>query len=157
MIAFQMAIPHHRSFLKCGYTRKKSKRGRRANQVKSSKASHAIQEKSQVSRVKEIDTQEEVMLDQDMLDADMLVWSSNSSQVSPDKQEKLMLIQHMLDVNMLAWSSNSSQLNQDTEEKSRSFNTCCMSTCLAATNCLPMRLAKNEFRLKGFWSERCLV
>ena len=97
------------------------------------------------------------MLDQDMLDVDMLVWSSNSSQVSPDKQEKLMLIQHMLDVNMSAWSSNSSQLNQSTEEKSCSLNTCCMSKCLAATNCLPMRLAKNAFRPKGFWSERCLV
>ena len=97
------------------------------------------------------------MLDQDMLDVDMLVWSSNSSQVRPNKQEKLMLNQRMLDVNMLAWSSNSSQLSQDTEEKSCSFNTCCMSTCLAAKNCLPMRLAKKAFRLKGFWSERCLV
>ena len=66
-----------------------------------------------------------------MLDVDMLVWSSNSSQVRPNTQEKLMLIQHMLDVNMLAWSSNSSQVSQS-EEKSYSFHTCCMSTCLAA-------------------------
>ena len=28
------------------------------------------------------------MLDQDMLDVDMLVWSSNSSQASPKTQEK---------------------------------------------------------------------
>ena len=67
---------------------------------------------SQVSQVKEVDMQEPVMLDQDMLDVDMLVWSSNSS-----------------------------QLSQDTEEKSCSFNTCGMSTCLAA-NKLPMRLVK---------------
>ena len=47
------------------------------------------------------------MIDQDMLDVDMLVWSSSSSQVSPGTQEKLMPIQHLLDVNMLVWSSNS--------------------------------------------------
>ena len=99
---------------------------------------------SQVSQVKETDTQKRVTLDQDMLDVDMLVWSRNSSQISPDKQEKLMLIQHMLDVNMLAWSSNSNQLSQDTEEKSCSFNTYCMSTCLTAKTCLPMRMAKKR-------------
>ena len=58
------------------------------------------------------------MLDQDMLDVDMLVWSSNSRQVSPNKEEKLMQIQHIRDVNMLVWSSSSSQLSQDTEEMS---------------------------------------
>ena len=72
------------------------------------------------------------MLDQDMLDVDMLVWSSNSSQASPKTQEKMKLIQHTLDVRMLVWSSNSIQVSQDTEEKSYSFNTCCMLTCLAA-------------------------
>ena len=101
------------------------------------KSRHSRKMSSQVSQVKETDTPKPVMLD-----VDMLVWSSTSSQVSPGKQEKLMLIQHMLDVNMLAWSSNSSPLSQDTEEKSCSFNTCCMSTCLAAKNRLPMRLAK---------------
>ena len=44
---------------------------------------------SQVSQVKEVDTQEPVMLDQDMLNADMLVWSSISSQVNPNTQEKV--------------------------------------------------------------------
>ena len=52
------------------------------------------------------------MLDQDMLDVDMLVWSSNSSQVIPNTQEKLVLLQHMLDVNMLVWSRNSSQVSR---------------------------------------------
>ena len=85
----------------------------RVKRAKSNKASHAIQEKCQV---KEVDTQEPVMIDQDMLDVDMLVWSSNSSQVSSDTQEKLMLIQHFLDVNMLVWSSNSSQVSQDTKK-----------------------------------------
>ena len=89
---------------------------------------------SQVGQVKEVDAQEPVMLDQGMLDVDMLVWSSNSSQGSPDTQEKLMLIQHLLDVNMSVWSSNSSQVSQDTEEKSCTFNNGCMSTCLAAKN-----------------------
>ena len=60
--------------------------------------------------------------------------SSQKSQVKQGKssKDKLMLIQHMLDVNMLVWSSNSSQESQGTEEKPYSFNTCCMSTCLAA-------------------------
>ena len=91
--------------------------------VKSSKS-------SRVSQVKEVDAQEPVTLDQDMPVSSSI--SSQVDQVNPNTQEKLMLIQHLLDVNMLVWSSNSSQVSQDTEEKSYSFNTCCMSTCLAA-------------------------
>ena len=89
---------------------RRSKHVRRANQVKSN-------DSNQISQVNEVDAQEPVMLDQDMLDVDMLVWSSNSSQAIPNTQEKLVLLQHMLDVNMLVWSRNSSQASQDTEEK----------------------------------------
>ena len=60
--------------------------------------------------------------------------SSQMAQVKKNKSSKgkRMLIQHMLDVNMLVRSSNSSQESQDTDEKPYSFNTSCMSTCLAA-------------------------
>ena len=43
---------------------------------------------SQETQVKEADTENPVMLDQDLPDVDMLVWSINSSQVSPGTQDK---------------------------------------------------------------------
>ena len=135
-MAFQVTTPHHRSFLKCGYTGKKKeiRQKSKSSQVKWLE-SYKPRQVRQVTtfkkkrQVKEVDTQEPIMLDQDMLDVDMLVGSSIASQVSPDTQENLMLVQHMLDVNMLVWSNISSQVSQDKEEKSCSFNTCCMSTC----------------------------
>ena len=78
---------------------------------------------------------------------DMLVWSSISSQVSPDRQRKTDAnsTSTYADANMLAWSSSSSQLSQGTErKKSYSLNTCCMPTCLAGKNCLPARSAKKS-------------
>ena len=63
----------------------KSSQMTQVKKAKSSKAIQAIQEKCPVSQVKKVDTQEPV-LDQDMLDVDMLVWSSNSSQESPGTQ-----------------------------------------------------------------------
>ena len=81
------------------------------------------------------------MLDQDMLDVDMLVWSSNSSQVSPNIQEKTMLIQHMLDVNMLVWSSNSFSKSRH-GRKVMLIQHMLHVDMFSSKNCLPMRLVK---------------
>ena len=75
---------------------RRSKHVRRANQVKSNGSS----QKSQVKQGKS--SKGKLMLIQHMLDVNMLVWSSNSSQESQEHRRKAILIQHMLHVNMLS-------------------------------------------------------